>query len=372
MPKCLSLHDSEYNQIGFSILMEATYLFPKSFNPNDVDIRLQNISVSQLERMIETGQLHIPKTEELQRMSNVWNQKERSSFIESIMANLPVQLIYLDGSKTPWTIIDGLQRISSLHKFIQDEFVLDGLEYFSKECEGISFSSIPFYLRSRIESTNIAAYVINPGTPDAVRFNIFKRINKIGKQRNREELRNAFFQSTVSKYIAKLAESPEFLQATHRMMNQKGMTDRELVCRYFAFRLLYSFFDTTKDMDDFLDKGMDALSALFENDFEKEVIRFKTTMQRCYAILKDITFININSKQKRINKNLFDAFSYTISRLSDVEYQSLLRQSEQLRTEYMQLFEVEGFLAETKLRKTSKRAVRERFDTMDRFIKQFT
>ncbi len=60
------------------------------------------------------------------------------------MANLPVQLIYLDGSKTPWTIIDGLQRIISLHKFFQDEFTLKGLEYSREECEGLSFSSIPF------------------------------------------------------------------------------------------------------------------------------------------------------------------------------------------------------------------------------------
>ena len=76
------------------------------------------------------------------------------------------------------------------------------------------------------------------GTPNAVKFNIFKRINKIGKQRNREELRNIFFQDSVSKRIAKLAESSEFLQATHKMISQKGMADRELVCRYFAFRLL--------------------------------------------------------------------------------------------------------------------------------------
>ena len=34
--------------------------------------------------MIETGKLRMPETEELQRMSNAWNDKERSSFIESI------------------------------------------------------------------------------------------------------------------------------------------------------------------------------------------------------------------------------------------------------------------------------------------------
>ncbi|OUN77912.1 DUF262 domain-containing protein [Bacteroides sp. An51A] len=351
--------------------MRIEYVFPQSFNPDDVDIRLQYISVSQLEKMIETGKLRMPETEELQRMSNAWNDKERSSFIESIMANLPVQLVYLDGSRTPWTVIDGLQRISSIHRFVQNKLVLNGLEYFSKECEGKSFSSIPFYLRSRIKSTNIVAYVINPGTPNAVKFNIFKRINKIGKQRNREELRNIFFQDSVSKRIAKLAESSEFLQATHKMISQKGMADRELVCRYFAFRLLLPFFGTTENMDDFLDKGMDALSSLFEDDLERETARFKTTMQRCYTVLKDIAFINLNAAKKRVNKNLFDAFSYTISKLNDNEYQSLLQQVRQFKEKYMQLFEGKGFLCERELRKTSKEAIQKRFDMMSEFVKQF-
>ena len=350
--------------------MKKEYDLP-IFNPNDVDIRLQYISIGQLEKMIEMGKLRIPEEEELRRMSNTWSDKERSSFIESIMANLPVQLIYLDGSKTPWTIIDGLQRIISLHKFFQDEFVLKGLEYFHGECEGLSFSSIPFYLKSRIESTNIVAYVVNPGTPDTVKFNIFKRINKIGKQRNREELRDAFYQDSLSGYIKELAESAEFLQATHKLVRKKGLADRELVCRYFAFNLLHDFFNTPESMDDFLDKGMNALSALFKDNFEKRIVHFKTTMQRCYALLKDITFININSSRKRINKNLFDAFSYAIAQLSEDEYQRLLGQVELFNEKYRRLFEEDGFLSETKLKQNSKRAVIDRFQKMEKFINQF-
>lgn len=352
--------------------MEIRYVFPQLFNPDDVDIRLQYIPVIQLERMVEAGKLCIPEAEELQKMSNAWNDKERSSFIESIMANLPIQIVYLDGSKIPWTIIDGVQRISSLHKFIQNGFALGGLEYFSKECEGKLFSSIPFYLRRRIESTNIVAYVINPGTPDAVKFNIFKRINKIGKQRNREELRNAFFQDSISNSIKNLAESPEFLKATHKMVSKKGMADRELVCRYFAFRLLRPFFSTTESMDDFLDKGMDALSALFEDDLKKEMTLFKTTMGRIHVILEDIAFININSKRKFINKNLFDAFSYTMSQLNDNEYQSLCQQAGLFKKEYTRLFKGKEFLCENELRKTSKEAIHERFDKMNKFVRQFT
>lgn len=350
--------------------MKLEYLLPP-FNPSDVDIRLQYISVGQLEKMIETGKLYIPETEELQIMSNSWNNQERCSFIESIMANLPVQLIYLDGSKTPWTIIDGLQRITSLHKFFQNELVLTGLEYFYKECEGMSFASIPFYLKSRVESTTLVAYVVNPGTPEAVKFNIFKRINKIGKQRNRQELRDAFYQGARARDIKKMAESEEFLQATHQMVGRKGMADRELVVRYFAFRLLYPFFYTTQSMDDFLDKGMDALLARYEEDYEKDVSRFKTTMQHCYTLLNDIAFININSVRRRINKSLFDVFTYTIARLSDDEYQNLIRHREPFYNQYRQLFEGNGFLSSIRLRNHSKEAIRERFDKMEEFVEQF-
>lgn len=360
------------NKIMSKQQIRLDYIFPPSFNPNDVDIRLQYISVSQLISMIETGKLCLPDAEDLQRMSNAWNDRDRSLFIESIMANLPIQLIYLDGSKTPWTVIDGLQRISSLYKFLQNEFALNGLEYFKKDCEGKTFSSIPFYLQSRIESTNLVAYVINPGTPHLVKLNIFKRINKIGKQRNREEIRDAFFQDSVSKCIAELAESPEFLQATHELMSRKGMADRELVCRYFAFRLLVDFFPTTETMDDFLDKGMDGLLHLYENDFEAEIARFRMVMKRCYDLLDDFTFINLNSKQKRINKNLFDAFSCAISKLKENEYQRLFQQRARFREEYIQLFEDNAFLCKKELRKSSSDAISKRFHLMDLFIKQFT
>ena len=42
------------------------------------------------------------------------------------------------------------------------------------------------------------------GTPNAVKFNIFKRINKIGKQRNREELRKYFLSRLCVKAYCKI------------------------------------------------------------------------------------------------------------------------------------------------------------------------
>lgn len=89
---------------------------------------------------------------------------------------------------------------------------------------------------------------------------------------------------------------------------------------------------------------MDGLLHLYENDFEAEIARFRMVMKRCYDLLDDFTFINLNSKQKRINKNLFDAFSCAISKLKENEYQRLFQQRARFREEYIQLFEDNAFL----------------------------
>ena len=149
------------------------------------------------------------------------------------------------------------------------------------------------------------------------------------------------------------------------------MADRELVSRYFAFRLLYDFYDSTETMDDFIDKGMNALDSLYGDIFEKEIVRFRTTMLRCHELLEDIAFLNLNSRQKRINNNLFDVFSCVISDLSDSEYQKLLNNVQLFKERYRMLFSGEGFLCKDKLRQGTKKAVRERFKDMKNFINQF-
>lgn len=117
---------------------------------------------------------------------------------------------------------------------------------------------------------------------------------------------------------------------------------------------------------------MDGLLHLYENDFEAEIARFRMVMKRCYDLLDDFTFINLNSKQKRINKNLFDAFSCAISKLKENEYQRLFQQRARFREEYIQLFEDNAFLCKKELRKSSSDAISKRFHLMDLFIKQFT
>ena len=58
----------------------------------------------------------------------VWKPQQMSTFIESIILNVPLPPFYfkkdLDGR---FIIVDGLQRTSTLQRFINNEFSLQGL-----------------------------------------------------------------------------------------------------------------------------------------------------------------------------------------------------------------------------------------------------
>jgi len=152
------------------------------YNPSDVDIRQQQFSVAHLLDMITNSEIDPFWFEPgYERSGNEWSIEQKSRLIESLIMRIPLPSFYFDGSEHPWKIIDGLQRLSTFYSFLKGmSFELQNLEYL-KNFEGKVFFELPYSFRRVIENTIIEAYVINPGTPKKVRYNIFTRINNRGR-----------------------------------------------------------------------------------------------------------------------------------------------------------------------------------------------
>jgi uncharacterized protein with ParB-like and HNH nuclease domain len=88
---------------------------------------------------------------------------------------LPLPAFYFDGSdEHKWLVVDGLQRLTTLKRFIIDEsFALSNLEYLT-QLHDKKFSDLPVEFQRRIEETQIIAYIIKPGTPEDVKFQYFQ------------------------------------------------------------------------------------------------------------------------------------------------------------------------------------------------------
>ena len=165
---------------------------------------------------------------DFQRQAGIWNERNQSRLMESLMLRIPIPAFYFDGTNDEkWLVVDGLQRLTAIRRFVIDQDLrLSDLEYL-KEHEGKTFSELPRPLQRAIREADLVWYLIMPGTPANVKFDVFRRINTGGLPLSSQEIRHALNGKPVTDIIRVLAESDEFKSATACGISAKRMDDRE-------------------------------------------------------------------------------------------------------------------------------------------------
>lgn len=293
----------------------------KPFNPNKIKINSQSTTVHLILERIHHNEIKLDT--EFQRKEGLWKDEQQSRLIESILIRFPLPVFYFDGSNPDeWLVIDGLQRLTSLKRFIlTKELKLTGLE-FLKELESKGWDNLDRPLQRQINETVLQCYVIEDADPD-VKFNIFKRINTGGLNLSDQEIRHAMHQN-VAGFLKKLAECPEFLEATRGKISSERMQDRDFVNRFLAFYLLNYDKDyaSEDDLDSFMNKALDKLAELNNDELNDIETKFKKAMILSQEIFGVHAFSK-NKEYRRINKALFEVMSVSFAKLSDADRQIL-------------------------------------------------
>lgn len=117
---------------------------------------------------------------------NIWDDKQRSSFIESIFLRIPISTVCLDITNINTSndddevlIIDGWNRINSVWSFMQGDYVLSDLDYFTN-LHGLRWEDLPNRYKNCIESSDVDIIVIEyPSNklPNDELWNLYRRIN---------------------------------------------------------------------------------------------------------------------------------------------------------------------------------------------------
>ncbi len=168
------INNDLYLEIPVEVEVEKSHsdLILEPFNPSDINISRQSPTISNLVDMMKEDPSEIDLNTDFQRSGNLWDIEKQSRLIESVLVKFPLPAFYFDvEDNNKWLVVDGLQRLSSINNFILKEQPLKGLEFLTN-LEGKTYSELDRHLKRAINQTQVTAYVINPDTPQKVRYNI--------------------------------------------------------------------------------------------------------------------------------------------------------------------------------------------------------
>lgn len=249
----------------------------------------------------------------------IWNLEKQSRLIESMVMRIPLPVFYLaerdDGKKI---VVDGLQRLTTFQRFLDDEFALRDLRLAS-ELNAKRFSQLPLKLQNRIEDVQLILYLIDPKVPERAKLDIFDRVNG-GVPLTRQQMRNSIYCGEATKWLRAEVQSEEFKAATSRSLDWRSMRDRECVNRFCAFCLLGVSAYSSEDMDSFLAHVLQKMNRSSLESLDSLSSAFRRSMRNNHKIFGPHAFRKHRRDSIRrsvINVALFDVFSVLLSRVDE-------------------------------------------------------
>ena len=149
-------------------------------------------------------------------------------------------------------IVDGSQRVRTLARFAKDEFALGELDKLDV-LSNLKFSGLPGTIQKRFFNTPIRSFVLDEGTDESTRIELFRRLNTTGKTLHDAEIRKGAFRGPFLDLILECAGSPLFKSLTPKISRSADPESerQELVTRFFIYADHYTEFK--HDVRRFLD-----------------------------------------------------------------------------------------------------------------------
>ncbi len=261
--------------------------------PSDIIAFNELRSCADLVRMYKTDQLIIKP--DFQR-DVVWDNPAQTRFIDSLVKQLPIpsMCLSLDYKTEKRLMIDGLQRISSVIKFItKAEWRLSKLDDIDNKISGKTAGFIKDKypeIYSRIENLTVPITVLRCDYSKKSHMNylftIFHRLNTGGNKLSNQEIRNCIFHGDFNDLLKSIVS---YINTRQLFSLEDDKSYRfayeELFLRVFAFSELLDKYKGK--LAKFLNDYMDNKKKVSNDEVEKKKEKILETVNLLYLKILD-------------------------------------------------------------------------------------
>src|ERR1700730_1806851 len=195
-----------------------------------IEFYLTEYSVELLAGKMRSGEFVIPAYQR----EDTWESARKSRFIESLLMGLPIPFLFFwERAEGKLEIVDGSQRLRTIHQFILGDLALGELDVLTA-LEGMRFRDLPVSRQRKINNRSIRGIVLNED--EQARFEIFDRINTGSKIANNAEVRRGALTGPFLDLVIALTNDSTFQTLAPVPEKSVKLREREeLVTRFFAY-----------------------------------------------------------------------------------------------------------------------------------------
>lgn len=318
----------ERKQDGFDDSDDSSSEDVQPYDPKQISIRSVVWSLSHVVELI-TKWKKIDLNPDFQR-EYIWDNKRKSRLIESLMLNIPIPAFYIAETKSGVSqVVDGLQRLTTIKEFLNNEFPLKYLEYLQDQ-DGRYFDTIGKQkgidgeFKMNILQNQLTINIIDSRSPIKVKYDVFRRINTGGKPLNNQEIRNCLASNETRDFINRLAKSDLLREATGGSIKTTRMQAQELILRFVSFwyfkKLGKDEWEYKGNMREYLDNSVELLNSSNGEYFDVIENAFYRAMENASYVFGEYSFRKClpddllpGARKQFINKLLFITLSITLS-----------------------------------------------------------
>lgn len=272
-----------------------------------MNIASKNKPVQTIFNQIKRG--NIVLTHKLQRREGAWNKQQKSLLVDSLLRGYAVNPTYTVIEDNIHSVIDGVQRFSTLVGFMNDEFSLSKnlqpvkIGNDSYEIAGKKFSKLDDPVKDELSSAQIQVYEITEYTDKDIR-EMFRRLNS-GKPLNTVQKMTPDMSDELCAAVSSIIEHPFFEKVLtgaqlkssvdmaialevlmlSEMSNEYDFgsfsrTDREKFIQYYNDKV-------NADKNSIIIQSLDKLDGAFDEDVKIPKTSISMIIYGMYRILKD-------------------------------------------------------------------------------------
>lgn len=268
-------------------------------------------TIFELHRSWKNGILHL--SPDFQR-ELIWDRRRKVRLVESVLARIPLPVFYLSEENEDQTIIiDGQQRLNTLFDFKDNNLELRDLVLLP-EHNGKYFDQLDGKLQRRFENTPLTCFIVQPGTSEDVKFQIFERLNEGAIALNAQEIRNSVYRGPGLEMVKRIASdvSPgSFRDVAGAKRGYRRMKADELVLRCLAF-LDLGLAGYSGQVKNFLNTELKRLNVIKPSERQVLELRLCNALGRTKAVFGEHAFCRYDPEEDKWSSQMNGPLMETI------------------------------------------------------------